>query len=850
MDRKVVAVFAGLLALLFAAFAAVFVLYLQERLNDETPTAHRTSDCSRPSCIHAAHRILSTLDPTVDPCTDFFLFACGGWLREHPLPPDRLFFSRHLDGVREDVDQELLDLLKPESRVRGDFPPFQKLREFHQMCLSAGDIKHDEQIAHTLLRILNEAGGFRGPEGWDDSGFDLTQHLGGLLKRHSGSFLDVTVDVDIRNATRFALHVVPPNQKAVISSHSRAETQEVIENQQTNPDVQALFRLALDDATGHEEQGQGPKKVKKRPRSLNSTVLHNFLQESVTAMQASEVLEVLEILGLYVPSEGPAPLEPRPPFPRPGPGPGKTNLSSLLASARDDFHRALVLLNAVKQASPSEKEQKMGARELETFQHILTVSQLSHRHPFIDWKRLLAMLLGREADPGEEVFVVAPDYLDKLADILDQADNRTIHNALTMGFLRDTLMELVAFPPHGDKDRFCLEATKMTLSVPLASLFLYAQKAGDLREIRRKVKELWDSVKSTYMDALGSNPSLDADVKDFHLSRVQGIAEFFVTADFFFEDPVIAAFADSFSMNRTNFLESVSESYRDQRREYYALLNNTPNAIQTAWAFRTPPYVVNAFYGLDFNNIVLPFAFLKKPNFFTDAPHYMLFGSMGHTLAHEVTHMFDRRGFASSCISHIFRHHFGLPAPQAQNHSPIRVDSAVKADISARCTGNKLLSSGKRVNTWPKKTREYFEGVDFCLASSYQELFADFYLMVANDSFIAQYDAKFAALENLADVMGMRVALKAYQNWQKSHPLEPGLPGVPYSNEQILLIRNAQANCGHLDGAGYALVLEVDEHTPHPQRVNGQMRLLEEFADAFKCSPRSPMNPHPKCPLL
>ena len=42
----------------------------------------------------------------------------------------------------------------------------------------------------------------------------------------------------------------------------------------------------------------------------------------------------------------------------------------------------------------------------------------------INWKRLLSILLEREVDPGEEVFLVAPDYLDELADILAQADNR------------------------------------------------------------------------------------------------------------------------------------------------------------------------------------------------------------------------------------------------------------------------------------------------------------------------------------------------------------------------------------------------------------------------------------------
>ena len=31
----------------------------------------------------------SSLDPGVDPCTDFFTYSCGGWLKKNPIPPDK-----------------------------------------------------------------------------------------------------------------------------------------------------------------------------------------------------------------------------------------------------------------------------------------------------------------------------------------------------------------------------------------------------------------------------------------------------------------------------------------------------------------------------------------------------------------------------------------------------------------------------------------------------------------------------------------------------------------------------------------------------------------------------------------
>lgn len=43
--------------------------------------------CDDSDCLHAASSLLRTMDPTADPCEDFHQYACGGWLKETPIPP-------------------------------------------------------------------------------------------------------------------------------------------------------------------------------------------------------------------------------------------------------------------------------------------------------------------------------------------------------------------------------------------------------------------------------------------------------------------------------------------------------------------------------------------------------------------------------------------------------------------------------------------------------------------------------------------------------------------------------------------------------------------------------------------
>lgn len=50
--------------------------------------------CESKGCLAAASSLLGTMDPTADPCEDFHQYACGGWLRETPIPPGYAIWDR------------------------------------------------------------------------------------------------------------------------------------------------------------------------------------------------------------------------------------------------------------------------------------------------------------------------------------------------------------------------------------------------------------------------------------------------------------------------------------------------------------------------------------------------------------------------------------------------------------------------------------------------------------------------------------------------------------------------------------------------------------------------------------
>lgn len=59
------------------------------------------------------------MNPDVDPCVDFYEFACGNWKKYHSIPPDRTTFDT-FEIVRENLDKALRQLLE---QVSESCPP-------------------------------------------------------------------------------------------------------------------------------------------------------------------------------------------------------------------------------------------------------------------------------------------------------------------------------------------------------------------------------------------------------------------------------------------------------------------------------------------------------------------------------------------------------------------------------------------------------------------------------------------------------------------------------------------------------------------------------------------------------
>ena len=84
--------------------------------------------------LFLAAYLLSAMDRTADPCTDFFQFACGAWNRKHIIPEDRSSISTF--EVMADQLQIVLKGLLEEAPSEHDSEATSKAKHFYQSCMN------------------------------------------------------------------------------------------------------------------------------------------------------------------------------------------------------------------------------------------------------------------------------------------------------------------------------------------------------------------------------------------------------------------------------------------------------------------------------------------------------------------------------------------------------------------------------------------------------------------------------------------------------------------------------------------------------------------------------------------
>ena len=203
------------------------------------------------------------------------------------------------------------------------------------------------------------------------------------------------------------------------------------------------------------------------------------------------------------------------------------------------------------------------------------------------------------------------------------------------------------------------------------------------------------------------------------------------------------------------------------------------------WEWALSPQVVNAYYSSTSNEIVFPAAILQPPFFDPHADPAVNFAAIGAVIGHEMGHGFDDQGSRSD-------------------------------------------GSGMLRDWWTEESRAHFEAQTAVLVEQFNA-----YEPLPG----ARIDGQLTLGENIGDLGGLTIAYHAYHNYlDDTHdgqaPVIDGMTG-----DQRFFLAWAQVWRGIQTDDFLRSKLLTDPHSPGAYRVNGIVRNLDAWYEAFAVTP-------------
>lgn len=90
--------------------------------------------CTTEMCLNESIRMTNAMDQRVDPCENFYEFACGTFIRETTLPEDKPNVMMIVSEVRDRVDDQLKSALTEQPQPN-ESKPFRLAKTLTKTCM-------------------------------------------------------------------------------------------------------------------------------------------------------------------------------------------------------------------------------------------------------------------------------------------------------------------------------------------------------------------------------------------------------------------------------------------------------------------------------------------------------------------------------------------------------------------------------------------------------------------------------------------------------------------------------------------------------------------------------------------
>ncbi|XP_006616629.1 neprilysin-1-like isoform X4 [Apis dorsata] len=675
--------------------------------------------CDSKACEEASKRMVAFMRKGMDPCKDFYQFACGGIRDQQPYQPSSSF-----NMLQAKVDDHLHKLMANKSgHMVGEF---EKLGQFYNGCLKF----REKPVNFTpVYELLRELGGYLPPK--SIAPVDITPLVSRLLRVNGAPLFDFFVDVDLYDRSRSSVFLDLPTKRQ----------------------EDAFF-------------AENPSKMEELRSRRIHRIVEGFLPKSMDPKDRASETDLLLQFCL--------------------------SLSKIYPKHKDLYNWVDVDQRVYVPFNMSYLQESFGY-----------VGDAAERH---SRRCHCRSLQSQQPQSGSGplrlyVYVTAPRYFRSLGKLLNRFSRRIIHNGLLLLYATDTLHDIVNVTGSKDWKLSCFKLTKEVFGEVVGALYVQQYTPQYLETLANRVGGLFERVKETVAERILVKSWLDEETRTQALLKLNSLRGRFHVWPGFYNESLLAREMAEVDIDPDDFFHTVLRRFQQIRTVDDKVLRR--NVTEK----RRHPYSVNAYYESSTNTIGIPLAMMTAWSWSWDGgPAYAAHATLGSVIGHEILHAFDL-------------HRRRLP---------------LDPDIN--------------VDQWLWITPESWKRLEArieCVARLYARSFWRKVQFYGNDVAV-QFDWNVTRNENVADIGALQISYKTWHTLTNGKDRSlPGLEGLRAS--QLFFISAAQTYCSNMTAEAYILSVELDYHTPQPERVNGIMMNSQAFADAFRCPLGTKMNPPNKC---
>ncbi|XP_057372654.1 membrane metallo-endopeptidase-like 1 isoform X1 [Daphnia carinata] len=638
--------------------------------------------CTTPACVKAAARLLARLDPSIDPCTDFYRFSCGRFLDTYSVPDD----SNQLSTLQEMQDEMLLSTRKVleqphdgDANVNGSI---RKIKDFYASCMSPhlddADFGNVSELPLFAFLQPGELGAWPllmlepGDRPHDHA--SLEHLIGTLAALQVHSFVDIYVTQDERNSSQYILQFFKgePLMEKDWYDVSRNET------------------------------------AARHLRCLRS--YRNLMEETILLLSGGrrEPLDELDDMLAF-----------------------EARFAKISSTFCADGDLILDPTNDSNRTTSNNEDLENAAFHHDTIvEHRLNLSDMETQFPAINWTAAVETLLRATGLSDKDraalllsdmpVSLQCRDFLPELGNLLTTTPSRTVTNYLIWRFVYKSMPLITTrflkmwtnfkqSVPNLGEERIYLTRWKQCVALVnegfgLVAAHLYVTKMAS-NWTNTWILRLIDELKEAFGASITRQEWIEEEMTLRLLEKLEAMGSKIGYPNKILNLTQLDLDYQELHIDNGHILFNVM---RIRRHEVWREIQKVfqPPPKEKEWLVQ--PLVVNAFHNPSTNEIIFPLGILREPFFNLDLPRYMTYGNLGVVIGHEIVHGFDvngrrydRHGNMTQWWSESLMRDFSQRADCfIQQYAAFTIDHIDKPVDGNRTLGENVCDSGGLAHAW------------------------------------------------------------------------------------------------------------------------------------------------------